>query len=133
VFSFYPTDSASSRHKTVSINSQFNPMHWFSWTWFAGSVCCIKFFPLYFSFRFLRALSQFYCILPCSLYSTKPGLRYLYSCSYTKMSCSVPGGITGPPCSWGIQIRRPGPPGWESLESETVKCGHESRGALTSE
>lgn len=27
----------------------------------------------------------------------------------------VPGGITGPPCSWG-----PVPPDWASLESETV-------------
>jgi hypothetical protein len=27
----------------------------------------------------------------------------------------VSGGITGPPCSWGIQIRKPGPPGWGSL------------------
>jgi hypothetical protein len=24
----------------------------------------------------------------------------------------VPGGITGPPCSWGMYIREPGPPGW---------------------
>jgi hypothetical protein len=39
----------------------------------------------------------------------------------------VPGSITGPPCSWEIQIREHGPPGWGSLESETVKCGHESR------
>jgi hypothetical protein len=43
----------------------------------------------------------------------------------------VPGGITGPPCSWGISIQGPGPPCWGSLESETVKCGHESRGTLT--
>jgi hypothetical protein len=27
----------------------------------------------------------------------------------------VSGGITGPPCSWGILIREPGPPGWGSL------------------
>jgi hypothetical protein len=25
---------------------------------------------------------------------------------------TVPGGITGPPCYWGIYIRGPGPPGW---------------------
>jgi hypothetical protein len=24
-------------------NSPLNPMHWFSWTWFVGYVCCIKF------------------------------------------------------------------------------------------
>jgi hypothetical protein len=41
------------------------------------------------------------------------------------------GGITGPPCSWGIYIQGLGPPGWGSLESETVKCGHESRGTRT--
>jgi hypothetical protein len=39
----------------------------------------------------------------------------------------VPRAITGPPCFWEIQIRGPGPPGWRSLESETVKCGHEPR------
>jgi hypothetical protein len=42
-----------------------------------------------------------------------------------------PGGITGPPCSLGIQIR--GPHGCGSLESETVKYGHESRGIRTQE
>jgi hypothetical protein len=43
----------------------------------------------------------------------------------------VPGGIIGLPCSWGIWIRGLGPPGWGSLESGTVKCGHESRGTRT--
>jgi hypothetical protein len=46
-------------------------------------------------------------------------------------SNQVPGGITGPPCSWGIYIQEPGRPGWGSLKSETVKCGHESRGTRT--
>jgi hypothetical protein len=41
--------------------------------------------------------------------------------------------MTGPPCSWGIKIRGSYPPGWGSLESETVKCGHESRGTRTRE
>jgi hypothetical protein len=45
----------------------------------------------------------------------------------------VPGGITGRPSSWGIKIRRPGPTGWGSLESETVKYGHEFRGTRTRE
>jgi hypothetical protein len=45
----------------------------------------------------------------------------------------VPGGITGPPCSWGIYIREPDPPGWGNLESETLKFGHESRGIRTRE
>jgi hypothetical protein len=45
----------------------------------------------------------------------------------------VPGGITGPPCFWGIQIRGRGPPGWESLESETVKYGYESCGTSNRE
>jgi hypothetical protein len=40
----------------------------------------------------------------------------------------VPGVITGPPCSWRIEIPGPGPPGSGSLESKTVKYGHESRG-----
>jgi hypothetical protein len=39
---------------------------------------------------------------------------------------SVPGGITGPPCPWGIEIRGPDPPGCWSLECETIKCAHES-------
>jgi hypothetical protein len=42
----------------------------------------------------------------------------------------VPGGITGPPCSWRIYIRESGPPGWGILESETAEYVHESRGAL---
>jgi hypothetical protein len=41
---------------------------------------------------------------------------------------AVPGGITGPPCSWGIQIRGPRRLGWGSLESETVKYGHDFAG-----
>jgi hypothetical protein len=45
----------------------------------------------------------------------------------------VPKCITGPPSSWGIWIWRPGPPGWGSLESETVKFGHESRRTWTQE
>jgi hypothetical protein len=38
----------------------------------------------------------------------------------------VPGGRTGSLCSWGIYIQGPGPPGWGSLESKTVKCGQDS-------
>jgi hypothetical protein len=40
----------------------------------------------------------------------------------------VPGGITDPLCSFGIQIRRPGPPSSGIIESETVKRGHVSAG-----
>jgi hypothetical protein len=43
----------------------------------------------------------------------------------------VPGAITWPSSFWGIQIRGPGLRGWGSLESETVKYGHESRGTRT--
>jgi hypothetical protein len=49
----------------------------------------------------------------------------------TRRQNPVPGGITRPPCSWGIQIQGPGPPGWGSLKSETVKWGHEPRGTRT--
>jgi hypothetical protein len=40
--------------------------------------------------------------------------------------------------NWATFFRRdvntgPGPPGWGSLESETVKYGHESRGTQTPE
>jgi hypothetical protein len=48
----------------------------------------------------------------------------------------VPRSITGPPCYGGIKIQGPGPPGWWSLEPETVKYdheGHESRGNGTRE
>jgi hypothetical protein len=38
---------------------------------------------------------------------------YIYSLAAQN---SVPGGITGPPCSWKIWIREPGPPGWGSLK-----------------
>jgi hypothetical protein len=44
----------------------------------------------------------------------------------------VPGDITGPPSSQGIKIRGPGTAGWRSLESETVKYDHESRGTALS-
>jgi hypothetical protein len=41
-------------------------------------------------------------------------------------------GITGPTVPEGyMQIRGPGPPRWESPESDTVKYGHESRGIRT--
>jgi hypothetical protein len=43
----------------------------------------------------------------------------------------VLGGVTGPLFTWGIKLRGPGPPDLENLESETVKCGHESRGTPT--
>jgi hypothetical protein len=45
----------------------------------------------------------------------------------------VPGGKTGPPCCCGIKIRGPGFVGWGSLEFETVKYGHGSRGTRTRE
>jgi hypothetical protein len=53
------------------------------------------------------------------------GFEYLHRSPASRRSWRkgnpVPGGITGPPCSWGIW--GPGPPGWGggSLESETVK------------
>jgi hypothetical protein len=40
-------------------------------------------------------------------------------------------GITVPPCSWGLLIRGPDPPGWGILESETVKYDPESHGTRT--
>jgi hypothetical protein len=50
------------------------------------------------------------------------GVKYLHrgpaSCTSWRKGNPVPGGITGPCCSWGIQI-------WGSLKSEKVKCGHE--------
>jgi hypothetical protein len=42
----------------------------------------------------------------------------------------VIGCITGSPCSWRDINTGPAPPGWGSLESETVKYGHESRGGI---
>jgi hypothetical protein len=47
------------------------------------------------------------------------GLEYLHRCPASRKRRQkgnpVPGGIPGPPCSWGIWIRGPGPPGWGSL------------------
>jgi hypothetical protein len=47
------------------------------------------------------------------------GLQHLHhSPASRKRRCKgnlVPGGITGPPCSWEIYLRGPGPPGWGSL------------------
>jgi hypothetical protein len=40
-------------------------------------------------------------------------------------------GYTGPSCSKGTYVREPEPPGWGTLESEIVKCGHKSRGTRT--
>jgi hypothetical protein len=37
------------------------------------------------------------------------------------------------PCSWGIELQEPGPLDWCSLESETLKCGHEYPGTRTGE
>jgi hypothetical protein len=63
------------------------------------------------------------------------GVEYLHlsptSRKWRRKGNPVPGGTTGPPCSWGIYIRGPGRPGWDSLEFETVKYGHESRGSRT--
>jgi hypothetical protein len=44
------------------------------------------------------------------------GLAYLhYSLARRRRrrnGSPVPGGITGPPCQWGIKIQGPGPQGW---------------------
>jgi hypothetical protein len=40
----------------------------------------------------------------------------------------VPVGISGPSCSWGIEIKGPGLPGWGSLKNWEIKYGLESRG-----
>jgi hypothetical protein len=49
------------------------------------------------------------------------GLEYLHrspvSRKRRRKGNTVPGGITGPPCSWGIKIRWPGSPGWGSLKN----------------
>jgi hypothetical protein len=69
-------------------------------------------------------------MIPCG-----GGVQYLHrtlaSRRRRRKGNPVPGGITGPPCSRGIQIRGPGTPGWGNLESETVKCGLQSRGTRT--
>jgi hypothetical protein len=70
------------------------------------------------------------------LISCGGGFEYLHRSTASKRrrkGNSVPGGIPGPPCAWGIYIPGPGPPDWGSLEFETVKCGHESRGIRTKE
>jgi hypothetical protein len=50
------------------------------------------------------------------------GVQYLHRSPASRRRLrkgnAVPGGITGPPC-------------WGSLEPETVKCGHDSRGSRT--
>jgi hypothetical protein len=47
------------------------------------------------------------------------GLEYLHrspaSRKRRRKGNPVPEGLAGPPCSWGIWIREPGPPGWGSL------------------
>jgi hypothetical protein len=57
------------------------------------------------------------------------GVEYLHrspdSRRMRRKGSSVSGGITGPPCSWGILIRGATPPGWGSLESVTEKRGRE--------
>jgi hypothetical protein len=42
-------------------------------------------------------------------------------------------GYNGPTLFLGDVNTRPGPPGWGSLESNTVKYGHEFRGVRTQE
>jgi hypothetical protein len=46
---------------------------------------------------------------------------------------TVPGSVTQLPCSWHIQVWRPGPSGRGTLESERVISSHESCGAQTRE
>jgi hypothetical protein len=46
-------------------------------------------FTFYLIFRSVHASLQIYCIFSYYLLSTKPGLRHLYSCSYTDMHCPV--------------------------------------------
>jgi hypothetical protein len=74
------TDGTSSKHKMISQNS----LH---------LILCIGFDWLGFLpfqiFRSVHALLQFYCIFSCYLLSAKPGLRCLYSCSYTDVVCPV--------------------------------------------
>jgi hypothetical protein len=67
--------------------------------------------------------------------STRGGFEYLHHnpaiCSRRRKGNPVPRGITGPPCFWTIEVRVPGPPGWESVKPETVEYGHESRETRT--
>jgi hypothetical protein len=55
-------------------------------------------------------------IFPCG-----GGIEYLHrspvSRKRRRTGNPVPGGTTGPPCSWGIQLRGSGPPGCESLKN----------------
>jgi hypothetical protein len=60
---------------------------------------------------------NFYCVFSCYLPSTKPGLRYLYSCV---LRCG--GGVEY------LHLRVLEGDGKGSLQSETVKHGYESQG-----
>jgi hypothetical protein len=65
-------------------------MHWFSWTWLSGLVCCIKFpRPFLLVSGLCMLYHSSYCKFSCYLPLTKPGLRYLYSCSYADLGCPV--------------------------------------------
>jgi hypothetical protein len=55
------------------------------------------------------------CVAPCW-----DGLEYLYrnpaSRERQRKCTPVPGGLTEPPCCWGIEIEGSGPPIWQRLK-----------------
>jgi hypothetical protein len=59
--------------------------------------------------------------------------RVVAGSNTSTVALCVVGATKREPSAWGICIRGPGPPGWGSLESETVRCGHGSRGTRTRE
>jgi hypothetical protein len=73
-------------------------------------------FPGFFLFHFIRKFwRQRSLCFPCG-----DGLEYPHcspaSRKRRRKENPVPRGITGPPCSWGMWIWEPGPPGWGRLK-----------------
>jgi hypothetical protein len=92
-------------------------------------ICCM--FPVRYELKFIYPLDvQFTLNISCG-----GGVEYLHrspaSRTMWRKGNPVSGGITVPLSSRGIQIRESVPPGWWSLESETIKHGHESSGTRT--
>jgi hypothetical protein len=76
--------------------------------------------------RFLWGPTRGYVTRVCKAGTTHGGeFEYFHhgpaSCTRRRKGNPVPGGITGRPSSWRIEIWGTGPPGWGSLESERVK------------
>jgi hypothetical protein len=108
VSSSYSTDGTSGRHKMVSQILHLIPCVGFHGLGLLARFVTKKFhLRFYRSFRFVYALSQFFCIFSCYLPATKSGPRCIYIYEVI-LTCIVPvgGGVEYLHRSPAIRMRR---------------------------